>query len=190
MHRIIILGPQGCGKGTQAALLSQRLGVPHFSMGQLLREAEKAGGPLAEKISGILLTGNLVPDAVAMEVLEQRLANKDATFGFILDGFPRNMAQFLAFDAKMQPTMVLVIEVSKDISLQRLMKRAEIEHRTDDTPEVIEHRLRVYEQETRPMIEKYVERDLVRFVDGSGTIEEVAEEIVKLFGVENVPPIE
>lgn len=187
MHRILILGPQGCGKGTQAALLSKRLGVPHFSMGQLLREAEKAGGPLAEKIAGILITGNLVSDDVAMEVLQQRLNEPDAVGGFILDGFPRNTPQFLAFEAKMQPTVVIVIEVSREVSLERLLKRAEIEHRADDTPEVIDHRLRVYEQETRPMIERYVERDLARFVDGSGTIEEVAEGIAKLFTLENVP---
>lgn len=186
MHRILILGPQGCGKGTQAALLSKKLGVPQLSMGQLLREAEKRPGELADKIRGIITTGNLVSDQVALEVLEQRLAEKDAERGFILDGFPRNEQQFKAFDAKMLPTMVIVIEVPREVSLERLMKRVEIEHRVDDTPEVINRRLQVYEEETRPMIDHYVERGLVRFVDGSGTIEEVAAQITALFGIEHV----
>lgn len=187
MHRILILGPQGCGKGTQAALLSRKLGVPQLSMGQLLRDAEKRPGELADKIRGIITTGNLVSDQVALEVLEQRLAEKDAERGFILDGFPRNEQQFKAFDLKMLPTMVIVIEVPREVSLERLTKRAEIEHRVDDTPEVINRRLQVYEEETRPMIDHYVERGLVRFVDGSGTIEEVAAQITALFGIEHVP---
>ena len=186
MHKILILGPQGCGKGTQAKLLAERLGVPQLSMGQLLREAANREGELALHIRQTVNTGSLVSDQVAMQVLEARLKEKDAASGFILDGFPRNEQQFLAFDARMQPSMVIVIEVPREVSLARLMKRAESEHRVDDTPEVMDHRLKVYEEETRPMIEHYVERGLARFVDGTGSIEQVAKSIVTLFGIEHV----
>lgn len=186
MHKILILGPQGCGKGTQAALLSKKLGVPQLSMGQLLRETAKGTGPLADQIRAIQTAGNLVPDKIAIQVLDARLQQPDTARGYILDGFPRNEEQFQAFETYATPTMVLVIEVPPEVSLPRLTKRAELEHRVDDTPEVIQKRLKIYEQDTRPMIRHYEDRGLVRFVDGVGTVEEVAERINKVFGIENV----
>ncbi|MFZ2681856.1 MAG: nucleoside monophosphate kinase [Patescibacteria group bacterium] len=181
MHKILILGPQGCGKGTQAALLSEKLGIPQLSMGQLLRETAKGDSELAEQIKGIQRAGNLVPDRIAIQVLDQRLQLPDTQRGYILDGFPRNEEQYLAFEKYATPTMVLVIEVPPEVSLPRLMKRAELEHRFDDTPEIIQKRLRIYAEETKPMIQHYTAQDLVRVVDGVGTIQEVAERIAALF---------
>ena len=186
MHKILILGPQGCGKGTQAALLSKKLGVPQLSMGQLLRETAKGTGPLADQIRALQTAGKLVSDNVAIQVLDARLQKPDTQQGYILDGFPRNQEQFTAFETYATPTMVLVIDVPPDVSLPRLVKRAELEHRVDDTPEIIEKRLKIYADETRPMIRHYEDRGLVRVVDGVGTVEEVADRINQVFGIENV----
>lgn len=181
MHRIFLLGPQGCGKGTQAVRLSEFLGLPHFSMGHLLREEVSTGSELGEMLKNILNTGSLVPDEVAKKVLLKRLAKPDAASGYILDGFPRNMEQFNAFADCDQPTAVIVITIPRDISLERLTKRALLEGRTDDTPEVIARRLDIYENDTIPVIEEYKKRGIVRDIDGTGTIEEVAEAIKRTF---------
>jgi len=186
MHKILILGPQGCGKGTQAALLSKKLGVPQLSMGQLLRETAKGTGPLADQIRGLQTAGSLVPDIIAIKVLDARLKQSDTNRGYILDGFPRNEEQFRAFEKYATPTIVLVIEVPPEVSLPRLIRRAELEHRVDDTPEVIAKRLKIYELDTRPMIRHYEDQGLVRFVDGVGTVEEVTERIKEVFGIQNV----
>ncbi len=186
MHQILILGPQGCGKGTQAALLAKKLSIPQLSMGQLLRETAKGMGPLADEIRAIQKAGNLVPDKIAIQVLDVRLKQPDTKLGYILDGFPRNKEQFQAFEKYASPSIVLVIEVPPEVSLPRLMKRAEQEHRNDDTPEIIQKRLKIYEEDTRPMIRNYEDRGLVRFVDGVGSVEEVADRINQVFGIENV----
>ncbi len=186
MHKILILGPQGCGKGTQAALLAKKLGIPQLSMGQLLRETAKGTSALAHQIRAIQQAGSLVTDEVAIQVLDARLQQPDTKRGYILDGFPRNEEQFRAFERYATPTMVLVIEVPPEVSIPRLAKRAEVEHRLDDTPEVIQKRLRIYEEETKPIIRHYEDRGLVRTVDGTGTIEEVEERINRVFGIENV----
>lgn len=186
MHKILILGPQGCGKGTQAALLAKKLNIPQLSMGQLLRETAKGTGPLAEEIRAIQRAGNLVPDKIAIQVLDRRLREPDTQRGYILDGFPRNEEQYRAFEKYATPTMVLVIDVPPEVSLPRLMKRAEKERRTDDTPEIIQKRLKIYEEETRPMIRHYEDLGLVRFIDGVGTVEEVADRVNAVFGIQNV----
>lgn len=181
MHRIFILGPQGSGKGTQARKLSEFLGIPHLSMGQLLREEAERGGELGDKIRGYVDHGVLVPDEVAKLVLVKRLEAPDARAGYILDGFPRNRAQYDGFQEFDQPTAVVVISISRETSMKRLLKRAEIEGRVDDTPEVIAKRLDTYERETLPIIDEYRERGIVRDVDGEADIEEVAKRIQKLF---------
>lgn len=186
MHKILILGPQGCGKGTQAALLSKKLSVPQLSMGQLLRETARGTGELADEIRAIQKAGNLVPDKIAILVLDQRLQRSDTKRGYILDGFPRNEEQFKAFEIYATPTMVLVIDIPPEISLPRLMKRAELEHRVDDTPEIIQKRLKIYAEDTQPIIRQYADRGLVRTVNGVGTVEEVEQRINEVFGIENV----
>lgn len=177
MHKILLLGPQGCGKGTQATILSERLRIPQFSMGQLLREAAHQEGSLAERIRHIQARGDLVSGEIVMEVLRARLRGADTQRGYILDGFPRDQDQYLAYAIEDRPTAVIVLHVPREVSIARLMNRARIEKRLDDTPEIIAHRLDIYEQETDPMINNYRSQGLVRDVDGEGTVEEVAERI-------------
>ncbi|MFA5946265.1 MAG: nucleoside monophosphate kinase [Patescibacteria group bacterium] len=181
MHRILILGPQGCGKGTQAAKLSEFLGIPYLSMGHLLREEAKGEGELAQQVRSVVETGNLVSDVIAEAVLRKRLMQPDVADGYILDGFPRNFEQMRAFSGFEQPTAVIVIDIPRRESRARLEKRAVLEGRTDDTPEVIEKRLTIYSTDTVPIIEEYRKQGIVREVDGMGTIDEVAERIQKLF---------
>lgn len=176
MHRILIQGPQGCGKGTQAAMLSERLGVPHLSMGQLLREAAKHD----PAISSYTDRGELVPDEIVQRVLAERLAQADCEQGFILDAFPRSESQYRIAEATITPTAVIVIDVPVEVSLDRMRSRARIEKRDDDTPEAMRRRLEIYEEETKPVIEKYRAQGVVREVDGRGSIEDVA---ARIYGV-------
>lgn len=181
MHRIFILGPQGSGKGTQARKLSETLGIPELSMGGLLREEMASGSELGERVKQIVNTGSLVSDADATAVLAKRLTAPDAKGGYILDGFPRNTEQMKAFATFEQPTTVVVIHIPRPISVERLLKRAAIESRVDDTEEVINKRLDIYERDTLPIIEQYREQGIVRDVDGTGSIDEVADSIKRLF---------
>lgn len=177
MHRIFLSGPQGCGKGTQAEILSKRLGVPALSMGQLLRDAAAGTNDLAKRIRAIQAKGDLVPGPIVVEVLRQRLEQPDAANGYILDGFPKNQDQYDAYAAHAVPTAVVVIHVPREESIRRIMNRSRTEHREDDTPDVINHRLDLYYEVTDPMLERYRLLGLVRDVDGVGTIEEVSERI-------------
>lgn len=178
MHRIFLLGPQGCGKGTQAAILSERLRIPQFSMGGLLREAAAGTDELAGRIRAIQESGELVPGTVVAEVLRARLDKPDCAEGYILDGFPRNQDQYDSYAKHDKPTAVIVIQVPREVSIERIAHRSRIEHRTDDTPEAIRRRLEIYDQDTEPMINNYREQGLVREVDGVGTVEEVADRIL------------
>ncbi len=183
MYKILLLGPQGSGKGTQAALLSQKLGIPALSMGQLLRDEIDRGGMIADRIRDIVHGGGLVGDDVAIVVLAKRLQEPDAQIGYILDGFPRNEEQFAAYDAYDQPTHVIVLDLEKDRAMDRITHRMRTEQRVDDTPEVISKRLALYDAETIPMLERgYATRGIVHHVDASGTIAEVAERIHRVLG--------
>lgn len=182
MHKILMLGPQGSGKGTQAKILAAALGIPHLSMGELLREAALKDDDRGRLIRPIVTTGELVPFSVALSVLVDRLAAGDAARGYLLDGFPRNEDQFTHFDAYDQPTHVIVLTVPYETSLERLTKRAQLEGRVDDTQEVIARRLEIYAQETDPMIRHYRERGIVHEVDAVGAIEEVAARVAAVFG--------
>lgn len=193
------MGPQGSGKGTQAEKLAAHLGVPAFGMGQLLRDEIASGSELGEKFDVILKRGDLVSDRDAAEMLKRRLLKPDTQNGYILDGYPRNLSQYAAFDFD-TPTHVLVIDVPRDESLKRLGGRltcracnkvgsmddgikpgdrcacgGEWYQRTDDTPAAIARRLEIYENDTQPVIQKY--EALVVHVDGVGSVEEVAERI-------------
>lgn len=173
MQKILIMGPQGCGKGTQAAIISQRLGLPHLSMGQLLREARDQ----YEEIRIAQEKGELVPDHIVRAVLVARLAQPDCMHGYILDAFPRSESQYQSAEGIVEPTAVIVIHVPFEISMDRMRSRARLEKRDDDTPEAMRRRLEIYEEETKPIIEKYRSMGLVRDVDGVGTIDEVADRI-------------
>ena len=174
MHRILILGPQGCGKGTQAAILSEKLGIPQFSMGKILRTAAEKDA----SIRAIQEKGELVPDEIVHRALVERLAQPDVANGYIIDAFPRSEGQYRSSEHDISPTAVIVINVPREVSLERMQSRARIEKRDDDTPDAMMRRLEIYEEDTKPIIERYRSMGLVREVDGVGTVEEVADRIL------------
>jgi adenylate kinase len=180
--RIVLLGPPGAGKGTQAAAIVDALGIPHISTGDMLRAAVKAGTPVGLKAKAIMDSGELVSDEIVIGIAEERLAEKDAKAGFLLDGFPRTLAQADALerlltklDCKLD--VCLALSVDSEAVVQRLIKRAEIEGRADDNEETIRERMRVYDQETAPLVEFYKSRDRLAVVSGMGTVEEVQDRI-------------
>ncbi|MBU4315520.1 adenylate kinase [Patescibacteria group bacterium] len=182
-HKILILGPQGSGKGTQAQLLAEKLGLPALSMGQLLRDEVCSESILGQKIKDIIDQGELVSDDIALDVLKIRIQKQDAEDGYILDGYPRNLAQYQTFKNFDVPTALIVITVPKEETLKRLLKRAEIEGRSDDNKETILKRLDIYHQDTEPIIEEYRKIGIVKEIDGIGTVEEVASRICQVLNI-------
>lgn len=185
--RIVLLGPPGSGKGTQAALLKQRLAVPHISTGDLLRAAVKAGTPLGLQAKAAMDAGDLVSDELVLGLIEERLGQPDIATGYILDGFPRNLVQAEALDRLLgrlgQPVdKALELRVDEDHIVQRLAKRAAEEGRSDDTEEVVRNRLSVYHQQTAPVTGYYEGRGLLARVDGLGTIEDINQRLVNALG--------
>lgn len=178
MHKIFILGPQGSGKGTQAVRLSQKLGVPALSMGQICRNEIASDSELGKKISKIIYEdGELIPDDVALDLLKRRLQKEDAQKGYILDGYPRNQEQYEAYASFDEPTAVLLIDIPHDESMKRLLRRAEIEGRADDKPEQIARRLEIYEEQTKPIVDIYREKGILKEIDGLGEMEDVEQKI-------------
>ena len=177
--RIILLGAPGAGKGTQAVLLAEKMGIPHISTGDMLRAAVAAETPVGLKAKEVMDAGRLVSDEIVVGIAEERLGQSDAAKGFILDGFPRTLAQAEALTGLLERMgsgldCCLAITVETEAIVQRLLKRAEIEGRADDNEETIRERMRVYEAETSPLLDYYGALDLVREVPGMGTVEEVA----------------
>jgi adenylate kinase len=157
---ILILGPQGSGKGTQAKLIASEYGFAHIATGEILREAVTAGTKLGLRVQPILEAGELVPDELMIELIRVRLDEPDAAEGFVLDGFPRTLVQAEALDAMLAEIarpLVAVFEflIADDVCVQRLLARAKLEGRTDDTPEVIAKRLALYHEITEPVVEHY-----------------------------------
>jgi adenylate kinase len=171
--RILILGPQGSGKGTQANLLSEKLGIPALSMGQILRDEIASESELGKELAVILNAGNLVSDEMALRMLKGRLSQDDVENGYILDGYPRTKEQYEASKELEPPTDVLLIDVPREESMERLKKRAELEGRVDDTEEVIKHRLDLYEKETEPLLALYEDAGLLKRIDGVGSVEDI-----------------
>ena len=176
--RLLIIGPPGAGKGTQAAKIAERYGVPAISTGDIFRANIKGGTELGKKVQGILAAGQYVPDEVTNEIVADRLTQEDATKGFLLDGYPRTLAQVAALDEMLSGSghaldAVLELDVPTEEVVQRLLKRASIEGRADDTEEVIRERMAVYTTETSPLSQTYDERGLLRKVDGTGDVDEV-----------------
>nr|WP_298327247.1 adenylate kinase [Haloactinopolyspora sp.] len=179
MTRILIMGPPGAGKGTQAELLAKRLGIPAISTGDIFRANISAGTPLGVEVKRYLDAGEYVPDSITNEMVRGRLAEPDAADGFLLDGYPRTLAQVEFLDgvlAESGTQLDRVIELTVDVDevVQRLHKRAMEAGRSDDSEEVIRRRQEVYLEETAPLIAVYSERGLVAKVDGMGTVDEVA----------------
>ena len=157
---LLVLGPQGAGKGTQAKRISSDYAIPHVSTGDMFREAVASGSELGEKVKPILESGALVPDDLTVGLIQDRLANPDALHGFILDGFPRNAAQAEVLDQMLTSIgrrldAVLFLDLPDEVATERMLARAEIESRPDDTPEVIAKRLDTYHAETEPIVEHY-----------------------------------
>jgi adenylate kinase len=181
--RLVIMGPQGSGKGTQAARLASRLGVPAISTGDIFRANVKGGTELGNQAKAIIDAGDLVPDEITNAMVRDRLGQPDAIEGFILDGYPRNAAQVDALDdilADLGAELDAVIELSASRGelLARLAKRAEVEGRADDTEEVISKRLAIYDEQTAPLTSRYADRGLLVRVDGLGMVDEVTERLV------------
>ena len=174
---LLIFGPPGAGKGTQAARISARRGIPHISTGEMLRVAVESGSELGQRVKRIIERGHLVSDEVMGELVDQRLGEADAMSGFLLDGFPRTAAQVGILDSilgdERQVDAVLMLDVPDDELAERLLRRASIEGRPDDNRETIEERLRVYRARTEPVAGIYEKRGLLRTVDGTGSIDEV-----------------
>lgn len=184
MHKILIAGPQGSGKGTQATRLSQKLGIPALSMGQLLRDEIETGSELGKEISKIIYEdGELVSDEMALGMLKKRLEQDDAKGGYILDGYPRNVEQYNAFKEFDTPTAVILIDVPADESMKRLLKRSEIEGRADDQPQQIARRLEIYEEDTKPVLEMFKEQGVLHYIDGIGEMEEVEARVDEVFDI-------
>ena len=213
---LILLGAPGAGKGSQAAHLVRKLGVVHISTGDMLREARRSGTELGKKAAEYMDAGKLVPDEVVIGLVEERLGRPDAQKGFILDGFPRTVAQadaLLALLEKMGKKIdhVILLEVPEEVLVRRLSGRrscpkcgrpyhvefsppkndnlcdecgVELVWREDDRPEAVRQRLKVYEEQTAPLIDYFENKGMLRRIDGQGTVEEVLQRVLAVLGVE------
>ncbi len=181
-RRMLLLGPPGAGKGTQALRLAAKLGIPQISTGDMLRGAVAAGTDVGRQAQGYMDRGELVPDAVVIGVAEERLSQGDAESGFVLDGFPRTAAQAEALDALLERMgtnleRCVALVADEDSLVARLLGRAQIEGRSDDSEETIRTRMSVYRAQTAPLVDYYRKRGILAEVDGIGSIEEVAKRI-------------
>ena len=179
---LILLGPPGAGKGTQGHRLSERYNIPEISTGDILRSAVHKGTPLGREAKSYMDRGALAPDEVMIGIVRERLAQDDTERGFILDGFPRTVAQAEALsrlsEEQQRPIEhVISIEVPQEELRQRLTGRRQLEGRHDDTDEAIRHRLEVYERETAPLIDYYRCQGLLRCIVGVGTMDEIFQHI-------------
>ena len=181
--RIVFLGPPGAGKGTQAAIVAAALRIPHVSTGDIFRANVSSGTPLGLEAKRYMDAGNLVPDSVTNAMVADRLLEPDAAAGFLLDGYPRtaDQAEHLATvlaQAGRALDVVLELDAADDVVVPRLLARAEVEGRVDDTEDVIRHRMTVYRSQTAPLVDYYRQRSLLRTVDGIGTVDEVTARIM------------
>jgi adenylate kinase len=180
--RLIILGPPGAGKGTQAAKIAESYGIPAISTGDIFRANIKNETELGRQVKDILASGGYVTDEITNAIVRDRLFEEDAERGFLLDGYPRTAAQVEALDSILAEhdhklEAVLELTVDEDAVVQRLLKRAETEGRDDDTEDVIRERQAIYRRETAPLTEIYAARGLLRQVDGMGTVNEVFDHV-------------
>lgn len=186
--RIVLLGPPGSGKGTQASLLVEELGLPHISTGALLRNAAKRGTELGLQAKAITDKGELVPDEIMSDMIEERLSRDDVANGFILDGYPRNVAQARSLDVMLerlgQPADEAIhIDINMEHVIKRIAKRAKEEGRSDDTVETVRNRMRVYAEQTAPVADYYAERGLLTRVLGEGSVEEILQRILSVLNL-------
>ncbi len=181
--RLLIVGPQGSGKGTQGIRIAQAFGIPAISTGDVFRAAVSAGDELGQQVKAVIEAGDLVSDELTNAVVRERLAQPDAAAGFLLDGFPRNIAQVFDLDEFLEGReeeldAVIELSVPREESLARLLLRAKEQGRTDDTEEVIANRLAIYERETAPILGVYHARGIVEEIDVIGTLDEITERVI------------
>ncbi|WEV77987.1 adenylate kinase [Janibacter cremeus] len=185
--RLIILGPPGAGKGTQASRIAEHYEIPAISTGDIFRANIKNETELGKQVKEILASGGYVSDEVTNAIVADRLQQEDASRGFLLDGYPRTTAQVAALDEMLaesgqQVDKVLELVVDDEVVVGRLLKRAEVEGRVDDTEEVIRERMALYHRETEPLSAAYDQRGLLVRVDGVGEVDEVARRILDALG--------
>jgi adenylate kinase len=179
---ILLLGPQGAGKGTQGKLLAAEYGVPHIATGDMLRAAIAEGTELGRRAEPLLNSGQLVPDEIMIGLIRERLDAEDTFGGFVLDGFPRTTVQAEALDAMLEEidrplSVVFEFRLPEEVCVERLQRRAEEEGRADDTPEAIRRRLELYREQTEPLVEYYRVRGNLVGVRADRSVQEVFAEI-------------
>jgi adenylate kinase len=179
---LLVLGPQGSGKGTQAKRISAAHGIPHVSTGDMFRAAIAEGTELGRRVEPILASGELVPDDLTVALIRERLAAPDAAGGFVLDGFPRNLAQAEALDVMLEGIgraldAVLFFDLSDEIAIERIHGRAVEEGREDDAPEAVARRLAIYHEQTEPVVERYRTTGKLVPLHAERTVEQVSTEI-------------
>jgi adenylate kinase len=182
--RLVLLGAPGSGKGTQATRLREHLQVPHISTGELLRAAVNAGTALGLQAKAVMESGSLVSDDIVLGMLEERLLQPDTGNGFILDGYPRNLAQARALDELLtrikQPVDLAVqLDVGNDLLVGRLSGRAHVEGRADDSPDAVRKRPAVYSEQTAPVVDFYRNQGKLACVQGVGSVDEVFTRILE-----------
>ena len=182
--RLLFMGPPGAGKGTQAKLIAERYAIPAVSTGDIFRANVSQGTPLGVEAKRYMDAGEYVPDEVTNRMVRDRIDQPDAEPGFLLDGYPRTLAQVEELDGMIQFTghkldAVVVLTADSDELIERLLKRAQLEGRADDTEDVIRRRQEIYLEETEPLIEVYRDRGLLLEVDGMGEVDEVSARILE-----------
>lgn len=180
--RIVLLGPPGAGKGTQAKLIVDEQKIVHISTGDILRDSIAKNTPLGQKAKGFMDKGELVPDSLVIDLIRDRLSQPDCSKGFLLDGFPRTLAQAEALDKllselKKDLTNVVKLSVADDILIDRILRRGTIGGRSDDSLSVIQNRLKVYNDQTKPVVDYYDRKGMLVDLNGLGTVEEVQSRI-------------
>ena len=193
MTRLLLIGPPGAGKGTQASLLAEYFGVPAISTGDIFRENVKNETELGVQAKGFMDRGEYVPDSLTNALVKDRLAQPDAQKGFLLDGYPRTIDQVHQLDGfldEMDRKLDVVVQLTADVDelVRRLAKRAQEQGRTDDTPEVIRRRQEIYEEQTAPLIDVYVSRSLVAKINGLGDINQVTGRIIEALEARGLTP--
>lgn len=177
-HIVILLGPPASGKGTQAVELAKTLKLPHISTGDLFRENMSKETPLGKQAKEYIEKGQLVPDALVLSMLFDRIERSDAKRGYILDGFPRTIVQAEALEKKL-PKQATVVVLNLQVADETIIQRALGRKRSDDTPEVIKERLRAYHAQTAPLIDYYKQKGLLQNIDGEKSPEVVQDELIE-----------